>query len=107
MARQQLDDGAGMRGKVAKILAEHQDEMNAVLDVETQHSIQRGQRDFFRFRRERRGLAEGAAKIASARGEQNTQRERPPSGKAEASDQRWMLNVIEMRPKPLSTASSL
>src|SRR5271169_1157650 len=90
-----------MRGKIAEILVEQQDKMNAVLDIETQHSIQRRQRDFVRFRRKRRGLAERAAKTASARGKQNTQRERPSSGQAEAGDQRWMLDFVEMRPQLL------
>ena len=52
--------------KIAEILVEQQDKMYAVLDIETQHPIQRRKRDFLWFRRKRSGLAEGAAKTASA-----------------------------------------
>src|SRR5580692_768883 len=73
--------------------------MNAVLDVEPQHSIQRLKRNFLWFRRKRSGLAEGAAKTAPARRKQNTERERPSSRQAEACDQRWMLDFVKMGPQ--------
>ena len=67
VARQKLNDRVGMSGKIAEILVEEQNEMNAVLDVEMQHSIQGRKRDLRRFRRESGCLAEGAAKTTPAR----------------------------------------
>jgi len=91
-----------MRWKVAEILVEQKDKVNAVLDIEMQHSIQTRQRNFLWLRRKRSSLAKGATKTASARRKKNAERERPPSGQAEAGDQRWMLDFVETSPQLLS-----
>jgi len=67
-----------------------------------QHSIQTRQRNFLWLRRKRSSLAKGATKTASARRKKNAERERPPSGQAEAGDQRWMLDFVETSPQLLS-----
>lgn len=95
MAGEEFDDGFGMRGEIAEIFVQHQDEADAVLGIETEDAIHGIEGDGFGLRREGRRLTEGATEAAAARGKENADGDAPATGKAEFGNERRVLNFLE------------
>src|SRR6516165_4121039 len=90
-----------VRRQIAEILVEDQHEVDAVVNVEAQHTVERLHSDGIGLRSKRGGLAECTAEAAAPRGEKNAYGKRPAARQAEPCDQRRMLDLVEAYTKLL------
>ena len=98
---EEFDHRFCVRGEIAEIFVEHENETNSVLRVEAKDAIERVKGNGFGMRGKGGGLTKSAAEAASARGKENADRNRPPAGETEFGDERGMLDFVKGRAKVL------
>jgi hypothetical protein len=101
MTSKEFDDCFGVRRQIAEILVQDQDEVDAMLGVETQGAVNRVERDGLGLRSEGCRLAKRATEAAATRRKENANRNAPAARKPEFRNQRWVLNLLQRGAKQL------